>query len=187
MITMAGRPAGTNTGIEYSLHGDEPALLANAGASAPGLTGTGSIGHWASFNSLVLPHGEEFFFDPIVNAYAHAVVSPQGEIPVDDYGPIFVATLAVSAADGVDAGNNLGLWAVNGYGELQLIFRSGETVTVNEATKTVRTFIALAAAPGSVGAESGYESDGEVEVLATFTDGTTALLTIQIPGEEEIP
>jgi hypothetical protein len=75
---------------------------------------------------------------------------------------------------------------VNGYDELQLLFRSGQTVTVNDAAKTVRTFIALAAAPGSVGAESGYKADGEVEVLATFTDGSTALLTIQIPGPLDI-
>jgi hypothetical protein len=172
---MAGLPKGANTGIEFYLRGSEgPFLLANAGASAPGVSGTDSIGRWASFSSLVLPglSGQLIF----TAALAH----PNG-IDFNEVGPIFVATLAQSGT--VNATNNLGIWAVNDLDDLQLIFRTGQTVTVNNSAKTVRTFVSLAAAPGSVGAASGYDSDGDVAVLATFTDGSKALLEISIQEE----
>lgn len=184
MITMAGRSAAANTGIEfYDSNSEELSLLANAGASAPGTSGTASsIGQWASFSSLVLPSAGGLSFK-----FTSALAGPDTEF-TDEAGPIFVATLAPSSAADVNATNNLGLWAVNGEDELQLLFRTGQTVTVNSLSKTVRTFVALAAAPGSVGAVSGYDSDGDVAVLATFTDGTKALLDISIPevGEPDL-
>ena len=101
-----------------------------------------------------------------------------------ELGPIFVATLQNSSTYGVDNTNNLGIWAVvNSEYEVALIFRTGEPVDVNGQVKTVRTFVALTDSPGSVGAANGYDDCGDVGVLATFTDGTTALLNVEVPGE----
>jgi hypothetical protein len=108
-------------------------------------------GHFANFTSMVLPGST---------------------------GPIFVATLSLSAADGVTGKNNLGLWAVDGSGALQLLFRTGQSAITGGQTKTVRFFSALAPVLGSVGAASGYDNSGNVSVLATFTDGTQATLNV---------
>jgi len=172
MVTLNGLPDHPNTGIEYYNSNTESlGLIANVGAEAPDVTGTGTIGKWAGFTSLVLPAVGGIDFEE----------TKAGEfVPPDETGPVFLGTLAVSGT--VTTANNLGLWAVNGFGELQLIFRSGQTVTVNDAIKTVRTFVALAPAPGSVGAASGYDGYGNVSVLATFTDGSTAIINISIPG-----
>lgn len=113
-------------------------------------------GHWASFPSLVLPDGA-------------------------GRGPVFMGTLKVSKTDGVTAANNLGLWGVDSAGTLQLLLRAGQPVTVGIAVRTVKSFTALAATPGSIGAASGYDGAGQVSALATFTDGSQALLQITVP------
>jgi len=113
-------------------------------------------GHWAGFSSVVLPK----------NPYL---------------GPIFLGTLAVNAADQVTVKNNLGLWGMDSLGTLRLLFRTGQSVTVDGSSKTVRTFRALQAAPGSIGAASGYDDDGNVAIVATFTDGNQALLQLTVP------
>jgi hypothetical protein len=169
MITMAGLPANANKGIMYAPFADVPFLIANIGAAAPG------GGHWASFISLVMQTDDEFLLEKRAE-------SPAGT-PSEDPGPIFVGTLKISGSDEVDATNNLGLWAVDGDGNLDLLLRTGQQVTVNEVAKTIKTFVALAAAPGSVGAASGYDTEfGDVAVVATFTDGSEALLNITVPN-----
>ena len=106
-------------------------------------------GHWASFSSLVLP-----------------------KIAVA--GPIFVGKLAVSVADEVTTKTNVGLWGADGFGTLQLLLRTGQTV----GGKTLKSFVALAPSPGSIGAASGYDSHGDVTLMATFTDGTQELIQV---------
>jgi hypothetical protein len=190
LVTLDGTFPKPIPGIEYTGTAGELRLLANVGAVAPDVTGTGTVGHWASLTSLVLPaieyydYYEDYEEALILHKAATPVPTPAPTQvgPIDTCGPIFVGTLAINATDGVNASNNLCIWAVNGYGYLQLIFRTGQTVQVNSQTKTVRTFTALVPAPGSLGAAMGYNEDGIVAVLATFTDGTTALLWVNVPG-----
>ena len=186
MVTMSGTQAPAS-GIEYYDNNDEegPYLLADVGGSAPDVTGTGIVGHWAGFKSLVLP-SDNFFYSGF-DVVSEANPKDQPEVGDDDVGPIFVGTLAINAADGVNAGNNLGLWALDGYGILQLIFRSGETVTVDGVKKVVRTFKALTAPAGSVGAVHGYDDLGDVAAIANFTDGSSALLVFSIPQDDQAP
>jgi hypothetical protein len=80
--------------------------------------------------------------------------------------PLFTGLLKVSAAAGVTAASDLG---------------SEEAITVNGGRKVVRTFTALAPAIGSIGAASGYDQSGDVEVLATFTDGSAGLVKVAAP------
>jgi len=170
MVTLAGMPAGDSAGIMYSIDGDDPFLLANAGAAAVGTTG-----HWASFPSMVLPDDFE-----VNSAIEKAGAKPNSE---EDQGPgpIFEGILKTSAADGINASNNLGLWAVDGFGELILLLQTGQQVTVNDNTETIKTFVTLVGAPGSVGAASTYDQFGNVSVVAYFYDGSSAILNIAIP------
>jgi sugar lactone lactonase YvrE len=150
-LAAAGVPGGA-TGIWFAADGVTPRLIAMTGDAAPG------GGHFAKFISMVLP----------------AYTSGSG-------GPIFTATLTLSVADGVTGRNNLGLWAVDATGAAQLLFRSGESLTVGNQSKTVSTFSALEPISGSSGAACGYDNQGNISVLATFTDGTQKLLNVAGP------
>jgi hypothetical protein len=185
LVTLAGLPHGPITGVEYTGTATQLSLLANVGAAAPDISGTGTVGHWASFQSLVLPAvGFELYFDDFLARPGLAHPASSGP-DIGESGPIFLATLKISGSDHVDASNDLGLWAVDGYGTLQLLFRSGQTVNISKgSTKRVRTFTALDAAPGSLGAATGYDGFGAVAVVATFTDGTSAMIYLEIPGVE---
>ena len=183
MVKMSGAQAPA-TGIEFydNNYEDGPYLLADSGGTAPDVTGTGAVGKWASFTSLVLPSFVDFEDEQDQLATAHPAVE-QFSLG-GDIGPIFVATLKIDPAHGVNASNNVGIWALDGYDILQLIFRTGQTVQVNGVNKVVKSFKALDAAPGSVGAVHGYDDYGDVAAVATFTDGSTALLVFSIPEDE---
>jgi hypothetical protein len=149
--TVAGA-ASTATGIWCAQDGVTPKLIAMSGDSAPG------GGRFAKFISMVLP------------AYTSG-----------SDGPIFIATLALGAADGVTGGNNLGLWAVDSSGNARLLIRTGESFIIDNETKIVGTFSALTPTPGTLGAASGYDSDGNVSVLVTFTDRSQTAITLRAP------
>ena len=151
--------------VAFMLKATGKGVGAGIGYSADGITwdllaNVGALapggGHWAGFTSLVLPDGA-------------------------DSGPIFLGTLNVSKTDGVTAANKLGLWGVDSLGMLRLLLRTGQSLTVDATLKTIKTFTALAAAPGSIGAASGYDDAGRVSVLATFTDGSQSLVLVQVP------
>jgi hypothetical protein len=150
-LTGAGVHDGT-IGIWFAADGIIPKLIAETGGAAPG------GGHFAKFISMVLP------------AYTSGTD-----------GPIFTATLGLSAADHVSGQNNFGLWAVDGSGAPELLLRTGETITVAGESETVKTFSALDPAPGSPGAAAGYDDAGNITVHATFTDGTHATLDLSTP------
>ncbi len=182
LVTLHSTESKPFAGIEFSGTSQGLSLIANVGAAAPDVTGTGTVGHWSGFKSLVLPAiGGQLYFEDLLLHKNLARPSLQ-PVQTDSCGPIFVGTLKISSADGVNASNDLGIWALDGYGLLQLIFRSGQTVEVNGINKKVLTFTALDAAPGSLGAAMGYNEYGEVAVIATFTDGTTAMLWVSVPG-----
>ena len=111
-------------------------------------------GKWAAFNSCVLP---------------------------DASGPLFTATLATDKAAGISASNNFGLWGANAAGTVRQILRTGDRVMVSAVERTVKSFVALTPAAGSIGAAHGYDETGRTAVLATFTDKTVALLELAAP------
>jgi hypothetical protein len=113
-------------------------------------------GYWAGFSSLALSDGATS-------------------------APLFTGLLKVSAAAGVSSASDFGLWTVDSTGALRLLLGADEGITVSGMRKTVRTFSALTPAPGSIGAASGYDQSGHVEALATFSDGTQALLKLTAP------
>lgn len=113
-------------------------------------------GRWTVFESLVFPDG------------------PQS-------GPIFTARLALSARENVTRQTRSGLWAVDSAGKLQLLLRTGDSVSVKGSTHVLKSFVALTGASGSLGAARGYDNDGHVTVVATFTDGEQAIVNIAVP------
>jgi hypothetical protein len=149
-IKGTGITVANNSGIWFAADGMTADLLARSGTGTQALAPGG--GHWAKFKTMALPD------DPL-------------------RGPIFIATLAVSAADAVTAKNNFGLWAVDSTGTLDLLLRTGETA----GGKIIGNFTALIPAPGSPGAANGYDSNGDIAAVVTFTDGSTETVLIQVP------
>ncbi len=106
---------------------------------------------WLSFTSLAIAGGE--------------------------YGaPIFVATL-LQGKGGVKASNDTGLWAVDSNGALRLLAREGDTIE----GKKLKTITALTAAPGAPGVTRSFNNARQVIYLATFTDASQAVITVQVP------
>ena len=123
-------------------------------ARAGGLAPGGGL--WASFDSLALPDGP-------------------------GSAPVFTGKLKVEGSTGVTRSNRQGLWAVDSEGGLRLLLRAGQTYTVDGSARVVKTFVALAPSPDSLGAARGVDADGNVTALVTFTDGRQALLTMGVP------
>jgi hypothetical protein len=113
-------------------------------------------GHWAGFSSMVLPEGAKS-------------------------GPIFVGTLAISRADGVNATNNLGLWAVDSTGALRRLLSTADSMTAGGMSKRLKTFRALTPSTSLGGVASGYDNTADVSVTATFTDRSAALVNVPVP------
>jgi hypothetical protein len=101
-------------------------------------------------------------------------------LPDSDYGPVFLAKLS---GTGVTPKNNIGLWATDLDGSVRLLLRTGDTVFVRGANKTVSLINTLGAALDSPGQGRYVDLDGNVSALLTFTDGTTALVHFGMPTQ----
>lgn len=109
-----------------------------------------------------------------------SVAKPDGT----GYGALVSALLAVSKGDGVTPANKAVLYGVDSTGAMRRLLRAGdslESAGPGSEQKTVKSFVALGAAAGSIGAARGYDDQGRVSVLVTFADRTQAVVRIQIP------
>ena len=95
-------------------------------------------------------------------------------------GPVFLAKLATGFG-GVTSASDIGLWATDGTGALRLVVRESDTVIVNGAPKTVRTFTALGVVAGSPDQTRACSGNGYVAFLAVFTDGTRSVIRKLVP------
>jgi hypothetical protein len=98
-----------------------------------------------------------------------SVAAPGGGL-----GPLFIATLQ---GVGVEPGNDKGLWVVDTTGTLRCLVREGDQV----AGRTVKTFNILRAVPGTPGVTRAFNAQTQIVWLATFWDGSTALVETAIP------
>jgi len=110
-----------------------------------------------------------------------SVAKPDG----DGYGAFISALLKFSGREGVTPKNRAALYAVDAKGTLIHILRAGDQVESagpGSPRKVVKSFVALTAAPGSIGAARGYNDDGRINVLVTFPDRTQTVISIQVPS-----
>lgn len=101
-------------------------------------------------------------------------------------GPIFVATLrsgtlAAPAPGNVTASNDMGVWAVDSTGQVRLILREGGSVELFGAMRTLKSFLLLNTVAGSPAVPRGYQTDGTLLYRATLSDGTQAVLRLNVP------
>ena len=97
-------------------------------------------------------------------------------------GVIFLAALTVNSTAKVTTSNNLGIWAVDPSGNVQLIVRTGDMLNVNGTLKTVTALTFLSgSAYDSAQTRSFSQPDGEIIYLASFSDGTSGICSVIFP------
>jgi uncharacterized delta-60 repeat protein len=109
-----------------------------------------------------------------------SVAKPDGQ----GYGALISALLKASKPDGISTKNRAALFAMDSGGHLRRVLRTNdqlESAGPGSVRKAVKSFVALTAAPGSVGAARGYSNDGRINALVTFTDRTQAVVQLQVP------
>gem|GEM_PF-4821423 len=184
-VVRLGDPAGA-TGGKFSALKD-PVLGGDNGLAFPAtIKGTGIKGASATTLWYRAPNATEagLFAQgghtgggvPEVSADAEWVTFPSLAIG-GTRGPIFIATLKPSKG-GVLKNQTQGVWATDYTGTLRLLVQTGVTQIDN---KTVKSFTLLKALPGSTGVTRSFNDFGEVAWLATFTDGTTAIVKTEVP------
>jgi len=152
-----------------------------------GITTTNATGIWANFSGslqLVAQQGGNVPDVPGAQFLSFTSLTLPDTTPAS--GPIFLAKLAPGLG-GVTKTNNIGLWATDSSGVTHLLVRTGDSVTVHTATKTVMFINVLSAAMGSPGQPRAVNSAGFITYVLQFTDRTEALYLTQLPTSAPNP
>ncbi len=96
----------------------------------------------------------------------------------DTGGVVFTASVAGS---GITTSNNLGLWADDGTGGLELLIRKGDKVKINGQTKTATSFTIFKAVTGVTGQSRQFDTSGNVVCQVSCSDGTKAIFSFRRP------
>lgn len=140
-------------------------------------TGVWCTGGNASGLSLIARQGSQAPGCPLGATFATftELALPDQGGATNQGGVLLLATLNANTAAGVSASNNLGIWAVDNAGALQLIVRTGDIL----GGKTV-TGLAFLPSVAVVGGQtrSFAQSNGDLVYLATFSDKSTAIFNV---------
>jgi hypothetical protein len=128
--------------------------LAQFGALAPDAAGATALDgpRWVALSSIALPAGA------------------QG-------GPIVLGKVA---GRNITAANNTGLWALDSAGLFRQLLRTGTRALANDP-RSIGSIVALGADAGAFGVGRSYNSTGSLAVKVIFTNGSQALLRLDIP------
>ena len=184
LVAQKTFPAPGVSGAFFATLGDPVASpsgsLAFFGKMKPGLGGvltSNAAGLWANTGSgldLAVRQGD---VAPGVNGTATFVAFKQFVLP-DTGGVVFLATIA---GKGITTANNLGLWADDGAGGIELLLRKGDPVKIGGQTRTVTTVTVFKAALGVAGQSRHFDAAGNVACLVKCSDGTLAVFSYRRP------
>jgi uncharacterized repeat protein (TIGR03803 family) len=112
-----------------------------------------------------------------------AIFSAFSQLVLPDSGSAVFAGSLVTGPGGVTGRNNRGLWAADANGQLHLVARTGDLLQsgdqgVNKAIASISVFV-----PGvaTAGQQRSFNHVGGLVYKANFTDGTEAILKVQLP------
>jgi hypothetical protein len=94
----------------------------------------------------------------------------------DNMAPVFLANLQLGMA-GVNGTNNMGVWAVDSTGTLDLVVRTGAVID----GKTVTGIEALALTYASPDQSRSFNNNHELVYRASYSDGSQSINTATIP------
>ncbi len=178
-VALTGSPApGFGSGITF--RGFNDPVTSDSGLAFHGsLTGTPIVSAnrdgiwWQPEASPLLHVAQEGFQAPGAPAGAVWKAFSSLGLPGGATGPIFTATLH---SGGITSANDFALYAVDSAGTVRPLLRESQPLL----GKTVKTFSALRAVSGSIGTTRSFNANGQIVVLVTFTDATTAIVRIDL-------
>lgn len=91
-------------------------------------------------------------------------------------GPLFLGSLQRGPGR-ITSANDVGVWGMDGTGALHCLFREGDMI----GGRKLKTHTVLKAVSGTPGVTRAWNDAGQVVWLATFTDGSTAIIKTQVP------
>lgn len=91
-------------------------------------------------------------------------------------GPLLLGELQ-RGPGGVTGADDVGVWAMGSAGTLRCLFREEDTI----GGKKLKSYTVLKAISGTPGVTRSWNDAGEVVWLATFTDGSSAIVKTQVP------
>jgi hypothetical protein len=150
---LNGATSANDDGIWWTPYFSPLRLVAREGDHPPGAPADAK---WKTFSSLALPGGTS--------------------------GPIFTATLQkgpgiTPGPGGITSVDDLGLYGLDSFGVVVELLRENQPLL----GKTVKTFNVIKAVAGTAGSSRSFNGAGEIVVLVTFTDKTTAIVRISVP------
>ncbi len=201
LIARSGDPApGTGSGVRFSTF-DDP-VLNGAGQTAffGDLTGTGvtnginSRGIWSEGGGLGLALVARTG-DPAPGTTAGVKFNGFYYVGIDGLllnGAGQMAFLGSLSGPGVDFSNNLGVWATDPNGLLQLIARAGDLFDVSNdpLNPDLRTIASLSFVVNSGGQDSrgtSFNDAGQLALLLYFSDGSGGIFVATIAGPSVSP
>ena len=152
-VTSLPALTANNIGI-WSNTGGTLHLVARRGAQAPGCPAGATF---STFTSTVLPDQGGVVMLANLNSGTVALPGPGGVIP----------------------SNNIGIWAVDTAGALQLIVRKGDTL--DGKVITALSFLAMPAAGVGGQSRNFSQSTGDLLYKATFVGGSTGIYKVVFP------
>ena len=136
-------------------------------------TKTTDTGVWSNVSGNLAPFAMEGGQAPGCPAGATFAAFSQIVLP-NHRGAIFLATLNANAAAGVTRSTDVGIWATDSSGQLQLIVRTGDILNG-------KTVTALSFAPGSCQSRNFAPSTGDLVYIATFSDKSSGIFGVDLP------
>jgi hypothetical protein len=149
--------------------------LAFFGRMKPGFGGvltSTAAGLWADTGSgldIAVRQGEPA---PGISGSVKFTAFKQFVLP-DAGGVVFTATVAGS---NITTANNLGLWADDGAGGVELLLRKRDKLEIDDVMRTVTSFSILKAVPGVSGQSRNFDAAGNVTCQIACADGMKAVL-----------
>ena len=95
-------------------------------------------------------------------------------------GVVLLATLKTGVG-GVAATNSTGIWGVDIDGLLKQIIRTGQSLTVNGAAKTITALTIFNSPTASTGQTRHFNNAGDLTYKATFNDGSSWIIQSVFP------
>jgi hypothetical protein len=141
------------------------------------VTASDAIGLWSDASGELQLIARQGSPAPDLEADAKFAKFNQLVLPVTG-GPLFVAT--VSGAE-ITSANNLGLWAADASGGVELLLRKGDQLEIDGQARTVASFSVFTAALGITGQSRHFNDRGDAACLVECTDGTQAIMRFRRP------
>lgn len=169
----------------------EPGILLKS-ANDPVVSNDGTRKAWVgtakgasvtNANNQVLVMADGTNLSVVVREGTSAAEAPAGarwksvtSVAMPAHGPLLLGSLR-RGPGGITAANDVGVWGMDSSGRLRSLFREGDMIS----GKQLKTHAVLKAVAGTPGVTRSWNDAGDVVWLATFTDGSSAIIKTRVP------